>query len=124
MQFMRGSEFSMYTSLNSIETKLFDHMQLNEFEGSCSLVPINIPISTYDNSYFPFDTMISVLFALATAVLLIVIWKFISANSRSNFSFSYIALSVYQLVLDQGFERESIMNRKEKLLMFGNMLLV
>lgn len=127
MRSMLRSDLSLnkYSSIN--RHKNMENIQLNEYDGTCLLVPKNIPLSSYENLSFPFERVVTVLIVVMI-ISVIVVWKLISRCSRSKFSSSYILFSVYKMVLGGGFDNENLMNRKEKLVIysfiFGNMIFI
>lgn len=127
MHSMSKSDLSMNKYSSVMGHKNMENIQLNEYDGTCLLVPKNIPLSSYENLSFPFERVVTVLI-IVIIISLVLVWKLISRSSRSKFSSSYILFSVYKMVLGGGFDNENLMNRKEKLMiysfMFGNMILI
>lgn len=123
---MLESDISLFTlTTRTDDSKFNTNIPLNIIDGICVLVPINIPVDSNQNS--PFDYQVIILF-VCTIFTIIFLWFFISKRSKSKFSFSFVLISVYKLILGRDFEREHVMNRKEKLLlysfMFGNIFLI
>lgn len=127
LEFMPKTELITYTLFHVQNHKNKEIIDFYAWDGMCFLVPINIPLSSYENLSFPFDMKVNIIFFIAS-VSLIFAWKIISNKSRSHFRWSFITLSVFKMVLGSGFEKEKSTNRKEKTLLYsfiiGNMLLV
>lgn len=99
------------------ETKLIMNIHLNEMDGMCMLVPVNIRVSATNNLSIPSKTIFLVIFVLVI-FLLIAVWKLTSSYDRSKFSLAYIIFAVYQLIIGLGFNNEYRLSRKEKLLIY------
>lgn len=125
-RYMMEADISLYTLTTITDDSKFNvNISLNINDGVCFLAPINIPV--FSNKHLPFDSLAVGLFAISILSITLA-WFLISKRSSSNFSFFFIVISIYKLCLGQGYVREHVMNRKEKILlysfMFGNIFLI
>lgn len=124
---MTSSDLSLSSHSIPFNWKLFEVIQRNAMDGLCFLVPVNVPVFSFENFSFPFDMIVAalILFSLISVILS---WKLISNCSNFKFSWSFVVLTVFKLSLGEGFDREQLKSRKEKSLLYsfviGNILLV
>ena len=112
IKFVYRSDLTMNSEFSIEDNVGVEMIHLNEWDGLCFLVPINIPHQVTSS---PLEPALIFMFLLSI-VLTVFAWKLIS---RSRFSFVFIVLTVFRIIIGQGVTREHLMNRKERLVVYS-----
>lgn len=91
-------DICLYTNI-VLQSDLFDGIWLNSRDGLCLLVPRNILVSSFENFSLDKTTLI---LALTSAVLVVIVWKIISIFTHNERSLQSILFSVFELTLNLG----------------------
>ena len=123
-QFLEGTvDFSMnYVGAAHVLHRTIKNVITNEFVGMCMVVPRNERRLLFSNFFSCFDIWIWILL-LNLTIIMIPLWKFLSRQTGSRFTWNFIVLNIFRYFIRSGATGENRMGFREKIIIYLYMIL-